>query len=119
MKNAVLAVALAMSVSVAGCDNDGSQGGDGITLDRDDLPCPDITLNLTTDGGFSPGTTVTFLMGDQSFDGSAVVLNDGSIACGLPDGAPPGTYDLEVDDPDHGLTHINDAVTLDMSSCPP
>lgn len=119
MKNALLAAALAISMTAAGCDSDGSPGGDDITLDRDDLPCPDITLTLTTPNGFSPGTTVTFLMGDQSFDGSAVVLNDGSIACGLPDGAPPGTYDLEVDDPDNGLTHLSNAVTLDMSACPP
>ncbi|HVV81540.1 MAG TPA: hypothetical protein VHE35_00630 [Kofleriaceae bacterium] len=111
-----LLFALLLAAALPACGDTRSPTAE-IQLDHTHLDCPSDTLRLTIEGGFAPGTTVTFVMGDQSFDGAPVILDDGSIACGLPPGAPPGSYDLDVEEPGEGETVLHDAVTLDSDTC--
>lgn len=98
---------------LGGAACDGNSNPSGITLSTTELACPSETLELTIDGGFPSDTRVTFRMGSTVLDGSPVVLNDGSIACGLPSDAAPGTYGVLVDG------DLVGQVTLDSTDCPP
>ena len=111
------ALVVALVATLPACADERPDGA-SVVLDRDHLACPSETLRLTITGGFAAGTMVSFVMGDRSYDGSAVVLADGSIACGLPSDAPVGSYDLDITEPDGGETHLADAVTLDATTCP-
>jgi hypothetical protein len=82
-----------------------------VSLSTTELACPSDTLTLTIDGGFPSDTMVGFQMGGTFLDGDAVVLNDGSIACGLPSNAAPGTYEVIIDGKSVGM------VKLDASNC--
>jgi hypothetical protein len=82
-----------------------------VSLSTTELQCPSDTLTLTISGGFPSDTMVGFQMGGTFLDGDAVVLNDGSIACGLPSNAAPGTYEVIIDGKSVGM------VKLDASNC--
>ena len=108
-----LLFAAVMVFATAGCNDDAATSD--VHLDHTDLSCPDDSLMITTDidGGFQPGAVVTFTNGDGSvmYDGSAVVLADGSIDCGFPPGAIAGEYEVRVNGMGVGV------VTLDSSTC--
>jgi len=95
-------------VAMLGCG--GSDPSD-ITLSTTELACPSDSLTLTIAGGFPSDTTVQFKMGSTILDGSAVVLNDGTIDCGLPSTAAPGEYQVIIDGNSVGT------VTLDATNC--
>jgi hypothetical protein len=114
-------VVLATLAASAACGgDDGGSPSNRFDLDHTTLDCPDDTLVITDlDGRFPAGTTVSFDMdgGSVSLDGDAVILDDGTIACGLPEDAPPGQYNIKIYEP--GQTSVDGGtITLASDTCP-
>jgi len=102
---------LAAALAAAGCGGDDSGGPAFISFSSTTLGCPDDSLTLTIDGGFTADPTVSFVMGDTSYDGDPVLLDDGSVVCGLPADAAPGDYNVIVNGNNAGI------VTLASMTC--